>query len=97
LPHGDFFRLSKGFALPKRPSRSIRRNPLNSAASSIGRWITTDHVQVDKIIELSLGFWNTVGYLLLALIIRCLGLLGSMAVIYLMVGYGLPWFFFGHF
>lgn len=82
--------------MPKRTSRS---KPLSQTiehgAASFGRWATTDHLHVADICNAKLGFRDTLLLLVAGLVLRCLGLLGSLAVIYLMVIYGLPWFIFG--
>lgn len=82
--------------MPKRISRSKPlTQSLNHSAASFGRWATTDHLHVADICKAKLGFKDTLFLLVAGLVLRCLGLLGSLAIIYIMVIYGLPWFLFG--
>lgn len=82
--------------MPKRISRRTSLpQSLNHSAASFGRWVTTDHLHVADICNAKLGFRDTLFLVIVGLVLRCLGLLGSLAVIYAMVIYGLPWFLFG--
>lgn len=82
--------------MPKRTSRSKHLpQSIEHGAASFGRWATTDHLHVADICKAKLGFRDTLFLVIVGLALRCLGLLGSLAVIYLMVIYGLPWFLFG--
>ncbi len=82
--------------MPKRTSRSKHLSQtIENGAASFGRWASTDHLHVADICNAKLGFRDTLFLVIVGLVLRCLGLLGSLAVIYLMVIYGLPWFLFG--
>ena len=83
--------------MPKQ-SPQIKRfmHAVERGAISLGRWATTDHLQVADLCKAKLGFWNTLLLIFASLILRTLGVLASVAVFYAMLFYGLPWFLFGH-
>ena len=87
--------------MPKRSPRNTSRvrslpQHLQKGATTLGRWATTDHLHIAELSAMpGIGFWNTLIYIGAALVLRLLGLLGSLAIIYFLVIYGIPWLLFG--
>ncbi len=73
--------------------RSISRG-----ATLLGQWASTDHSGITAFLSRNVyyGFWNTLAYIVIALIIHLLGAIGTVAMAYAMIFYGLPWFLFGY-
>lgn len=85
-------------------SRSNRA--LNSAASTVEkaavglfRWMTTDHIGQGKTFQNipTIGFFDTIRYILMQLIFGILGAVLSGAIAYVLIAYGIPLLILGHF
>jgi hypothetical protein len=69
------------------------------AATGLFRWATTDHTGItERLANMpSMGFLDTLGYLLVQLLITVVAALATGLLVFLFVGYGIPYFFFGSF
>ncbi len=63
------------------------------AASSLGRWITTDHTGLSQsLLNMpTMGFWASCRYILTSFLIAIAGVFVSGILLFLLITFGLPW------
>lgn len=71
----------------------------DKAAVGLFRWVTTDHSGLRSALENmpSMGFLYTAKYLLMKFLFAVVGAVLTGFWIYLLIAYGIPFFFTGHF
>jgi hypothetical protein len=69
------------------------------AATGLFRWATTDHYGITERLSNmpSMGFLDTLKYILVQLLITVVAALATGLLVFLFVGYGIPYFLFGSF
>jgi hypothetical protein len=69
------------------------------AATGLFRWATTDHYGTTQRLSNmpQMGFLDTLGYILVQLLITVVAALISGLLAFLIVGYGIPYLLFGSF
>ena len=72
---------------------------VDKTATGIGRWASTDHTGMSKALlnMPSMGFLDTIRYILLHLLITIVVAVLSGAWVFLLVAYGVPFLISGHF
>jgi cold shock CspA family protein len=75
----------------RRPTRS------KSIPEAALRWMATDHYGVENAIRTipGLGFWENLKFVAVKLLIIFLAIILTGVIIFLLVGFGIPWFLFG--
>ena len=73
-------------------------NAANKSMTALGRWAITDHSGITTLLsrDVYYGFWDTLKFIVMALIIHLLGAIGTVLVIWLLIFYGIPLFLFGY-
>jgi hypothetical protein len=73
-------------------------NAANKSMTALGRWAITDRSGITTLLsrDVYYGFWNTLAYIVMALIIHLLSAIGTVLVIWLLIFYGIPLFLFGY-
>jgi hypothetical protein len=92
-----------------RPSRSNTRllisadksvgNVTEKAAVGLFRWATADHTGItDRLTNMpSMGFVDTLKYILVQLVITIVAALATGLLVFILVGYWIPWLLFSGF
>jgi len=72
---------------------------IDKTATGLGRWASTDHTGMSKALANmpSMGFLDTVRYILLHLLITIIVAVLSALWVFLLVAYGVPFLISGHF
>ena len=62
------------------------------------RWAVTDSIGIgQRMLKMPpMGLGDTIGYILLQLIVTVLGALATGVLAFLLIAYGIPYFLFGH-
>jgi len=71
----------------------------DKAAAGLGRWMITDHSGMGKAMDNmppSLGFFGTIRYMLMFLLVATLYYCLGAIVLFLMIAYGIPFLIMGH-
>jgi hypothetical protein len=77
---------------------TLASNAANRSMTALGRWAITDHSGITTLLsrDVYYGFWDTLKFIVMALIIHLLGAIGTAMMIWLVIFYGIPLFLFGY-